>query len=340
MGTSIMGTSIQHIGSDMSDHNVWYSNLNIVDSRILKVLGDNGVVVIDNDILFGDWDENINNCQAVFVNYNDIIWDECWLNDLQNVGKKFNIKFTLITNVYFRGKDTNEYKVLFYKELFGVFYNSSIKQVPISVSKLFTCLIQRTTYPRLKTFSDLYHNNLLELGNVSLLGFQYCNNSNILSPNGVVEAINDEFGVFDDIVELFDFPFRNFVEVGNSFEVENQSKYIVVLETFNEFENLSWVSFTEKTFRSLQIPNISLLFNKQGAVGILDEIGIKTHPVNRILDNMESYNSQNNVLIGILESDMFDIDPNTSIYNQNKLKEWYDILQTNDFYESIINDLL
>ena len=55
---------------------------------------------------------------------------------------------------------------------------------------------------------------------------------------------------------------------------------------------------------------------------------------------MESYNSQNNVLIGILESDMFDIDPNTSIYNQNKLKEWYDILQTNDFYESIINDLL
>ena len=333
-----MNPTIQHI--DKVDLNLWASNLSTVHFRILEILRDNEVVVIDNDILFGDWDENINNCQAVFVNYDDIIWDKCWLDDLQTVGKKFNIKFTLITNVYFRGKDTNEYKVLVYKELFGVFYNSSIKQVPISVSKLFTCLIQRTTYPRLKTFSDLYHNNLLELGNVSLLGFQYCNNSNILSPNGVVEAINDEFGVFDDIVELFDFPFRNFVEVGNCFEVENQSKYIVVLETFNEFENLSWVSFTEKTFRSLQIPNISLLFNKQGAINILDEIGIKTHPANRILDNMESFNSQNNVLIGILKGDMFDVDSDTSIHNQNKLKEWYDILQTEEFYESIIDDLL
>ena len=333
-----MNPTIQHI--DKVDLNLWASNLSTVHFRILEILRDNEVVVIDNDILFGDWDENINNCQAVFVNYDDIIWDECWLNDLQNVGKKFNIKFTLITNVYFRGKDTNEYKVLFYKELFGVFYNSSIKQVPISVSKLFTCLIQRTTYPRLKTFSDLYHNNLLELGNVSLLGFQYCNNSNILSPNGVVEAINDEFGVFDDIVELFDFPFRNFVEVGNCFEVENQSKYIVVLETFNDFENSAWVSFTEKTFRSLQIPNISLLFNKQGAINILDEIGIKTHPANRILDNMESFNSQNNVLIGILKGDMFDVDSDTSIHNQNKLKEWHDILQTDEFYESIIDDLL
>ena len=301
-----------------TDDYLWCDNLDIVHSRILKVLGDNGVVIIDmhrsadDAILFEDWDENINNCQAVFVNYDDIIWDECWLDDLQNVGKKFNIKFTLITNVYFRGKDTNEYKVLFYKELFGVFYNSSIKQVPISVSKLFTCLIQRTTYPRLKTFSDLYHNNLLDLGNVSLLGFQI---KNLLSPNGVVSAINDEFGVFDDIVELFDFPFRNFVEPESMFEIENQSKYTVVLETYNDFENSAWVSFTEKTFRSLQIPNISLLFNKQGAIGILDEFGIKTHPVNRILDNMESYNSQNNVLIGILESDMFDIDSKTSMHN-------------------------
>jgi hypothetical protein len=330
-----MNVAIQHI--DKVDDNLWCSNLSIVHSRILKVLGDNEVVVIDNDILFGDWDENINNCQAVFVNYDDIIWDECWLDDLQNVGKKFNIKFTLITNVYFRGNDTNEYKVLFYKELFGVFYNSSIKQVPISVSKLFTCLIQRTTYPRLKTFSDLYHNNLLELGNVSLLGFQY---DNLLSPNGVVEAINDDFGEFDDIVELFDFPFRNFVDLNNCFEVENQSKYIVVLETYNDFENSAWVSFTEKTFRSLQIPNISLLINKQGAVGILNEIGIKTHPVNRILDKMQSYNSQNNVLIGILESDMFGVDSDTAIHNQHKLKEWSDILNTDDFYQGIINNLL
>ena len=330
-----MNHTIQHI--DKVDLNLWASNLSTVHFRILEILRDNEVVVIDNDILFGDWDENINNCQAVFVNYDDIIWDECWLNDLQNVGKKFNIKFTLITNVYFRGKDTNEYKVLFYKELFGVFYNSSIKQVPISVSKLFTCLIQRTTYPRLKVFSDLHHNNLLSLGNVSLLGFQLDND---LPPNGVVKQINDEFGEFDDIVELFDFPFRNFVEPDNCFEIENQSKYIVVLETYNDFINMKWVSFTEKTFRSLQIPNISLLFNKQGAINILDEIGIKTHPANRILDNMESFNSQNNVLIGILKGDMFDVDSDTSIHNQNKLKEWHDILQTDEFYESIIDDLL
>jgi hypothetical protein len=41
-----------------------------------------------------------------------------------------------------------------------------------------------------------------------------------------------------------------------------------------------------------------------------------------------------------LKSDMFDVDSDTSLYNQNKLKEWYDILQTDDFYESIINNLL
>ena len=52
------------------------------------------------------------------------------------------------------------------------------------------------------------------------------------------------------------------------------------------------------------------------------------------------YTFDNGVSISILKGDMFDVDSDTSIHNQNKLKEWHDILQTDEFYESIIDDLL
>ena len=263
------------------------------------------------------------------------------MNDLEKVGEKYNIKFTLLTDVFYQGNNNfKNIKVLFLKELFGVYYNPYISSTTIRhYDKLYTCLLQRTSYSRLKLFSTLADNNLLDNSNVSLLGFQINNNKSAIN---VVKTLNDMYGEFNHIVDNFNFPFRNFKDKTNCFEIEETSKFIIALETYNENNYPNWIAFTEKTFRGLQIPNISLLLNKKGSIRALNSINIQTHPINAILDHMETIESQNNFIIGILLNDsMFTNELNTQIatHNQNQLKEWYDTLQSDEFYVSIINNI-
>jgi hypothetical protein len=322
-----------------TDDKLWLSNIAKVDVRIRKILTDNDIQIIVNNFITSEWNPNIKNCQVAIINYDDI-QDDMWFDEIANIAEKYNIEFTYITNVFYRGEQRNRIKVLFLKELYGVFYNPNIVTNAHTYSKLYTCLMQRTSFPRLQMFAELSRNKLINKGIVSLLGFQINTN---LSPNEIIKDINNNFdNNFDDIVEQYRFPFRNFNEKDNCFEMEERSKYIVVLETYNDHINKKWISFTEKTFRSLQIPNISLLLNKKGSINALTEIGIKTHPINSILDYMESYDSQFNFVIGLLKNDIFNSDEACmdAKHNQNKLKEWSDILNTDAFYQDIINNLL
>jgi len=321
------------------DDILWLKNLQKFDDRIKKVLASINITVISHDFIMADWDPNVRNCQVVIINYDDIT-DDMWVSEIEEIAIKHNIKFTYITNIFYCGESSEWFKVLFLKELYGVFYNPNISVKTLLRTNLYTCLMQRTSYPRLKLFAELSRNELLTDGNVSLLGYQSFTD---LPPNDIINDINVEFdNIFDDIVQHYQFPFRNFIEPENCFEIEERSKYIIVSETYNDSENKKWISFTEKTFRSLQIPNISLLLNKKGSVNALAEVGIKTHPINSILDYMESYNSQCNFIIGLLKNDMFDEDGIIEIatHNQHKLKEWNTSLKTDELYQNIIKDLL
>jgi hypothetical protein len=321
------------------DDKLWMLNLHEIDIRIKNTIMEHGVTVIPHNYILANWDPSIRDCRVAIMKYDDIN-DDAWFEEIEEIAKKHNIKFTYITNIFYCGGSSKRVKILFLKELYGVFYNPNISHVPETPTTLYACLMQRTSYPRLKLFSELSKNNLLDKGMVSLLGFQTTEN---LSPNECVAKLNNKFNnAFSDIVQQFDFPFRTFEEPKNCFDIEKLSKYIIVLETYNDHINKKWISFTEKTFRSLQIPNISLLLNKKGSINALTEIGIKTHPINPILDYMESYNSQFNFVIGLLKNDIFDsVDADTNAkHNQNKLKEWSDILNTEEFYQDIIDNLL
>lgn len=327
----------QHI--DTPDHNLWLDNLANAHCRLLTALSNSNIVVLNSNTLFEMWDSKIYNCNVVMINYDDIVWDSVWFKDLEKTAKKYNVKFTLITNVvYTKETHCKWYKVLFLKELFGVFYNPHITQEKLNASNLFTCLMQRTTFPRLKLFSELSRNNLLHKGNVSLLGYQ----TNDLTVSEVINQLNNEFNEFDDILEKHQFPYKNFIEIGNCFDIEKQSKYVVVSETYNDRIVPEWISFTEKTFRSLQIPNISVLLNKKGANDILTSIGIKTHPINHILDYLTTYDAQTDFIIGLLSGDMFDLElaDDIAIHNQHQIKDWYDSLQTVDFYNNVVDKVL
>jgi len=330
---------IQH-RIDCHDDNLWIENLYAVNRNIIQALADKCVVLSAPDILFSKWVTSINNCQVVVTMYDDI-FDDRWFDELKVTSKKYNIKFTIITNIHYAGyNDIPEYKIQFYKELYGVFYNPAIKQTKINHNKLYTCLMQRTDFSRLSLFSNLSKNNLIDDGNVSLLGFQINNTKK--SATEVVNDINSEYHLFDKIVSNYTFPFRNFVDSKNCFEIEEQSKYIIVSETYNTCGEVTpnWISFTEKTFRSLQIPNISILLNKNGAMDVLCEMGFKIHPINKILDYMMSFNSQTNFVIGILKNDIFDeVGHAESLHNQNLLMKWYNTLQSDDFYTTISSNL-
>ena len=64
------------------------------------------------------------------------------------------------------------------------------------------------------------------------------------------------------------------------------------------------------------------------------------HPINHVLDYMTSYNSQTNFIIGLLHSDICDVLPDIAKNNQNQMQEWSNTLNTDEFYQNIINDLL
>jgi hypothetical protein len=324
------------------DHNQWIAKLALVQQRIKSLLMTNNVLVFSDDEIntFNTFDtfnwEPFRNSQVALLLFDDIR-DEYLFECLKSISVMHGVRFTIITNIFYRGAEDG-FKVLYLKEFYGVFYNPQIPTTP-SYTKLYTSLMQRTTYPRLALFAELYRHKILNKGNTSLLGY---NPSQKLSPQSLLISLNDEFdNVFDDVVNNIKLPYRNFLEKDNMYEHEIDGKYNIVMETYNDSLNKNWISFTEKTFRNVQIPTISLLLNKTGSVNQLVDIGIQIHPINNILDYMHSYTSQNNFIIGILCNDMFDdVFSHMAIHNQLLLKKWDDDLNSDKFYTNIIDNLL
>lgn len=81
-------------------------------------------------------------------------------------------------------------------------------------------------------------------------------------------------------------PYKNFVCDGDLTQVILDSRFSVVLETY--FDNNKVVTFSEKIFRALQLPQPWLLFSSQHAVKYIKDMGFD------VLDNLVDHDYYDN----------------------------------------------
>ena len=190
----------------------------------------------------------------------------------------------------------------------------------------------RTLYQRFDLFIKLLS---FENGNLSFLG--YTRNTQGNEVNNNINFISNEYDI--DINEFghIELPYKNFEEKENIFEIEQQSKYNIVQETYNDHENLNCICFTEKTFRALQIPNISLFLNKQGYTDALEKIGFKINPINKVSEVLVDHNCQNNFIAGVLKNDYLTLDKQKefALENTKILKYFYTKLMNDNFFKNL-----
>lgn len=309
-------------------------------TRLTDKIKQNNYKILSFDTLLTDITEK--NTSIVFLRFGDVPCDISLLEDMENVALERNIKFTIITDVFYRNSNTSNtsnIKIITVNEFYGIYYNDCVKLTP-GYTKLYNLLIQRTVLPRLHQFAELARNCLIDDGYVSLLGFQI-NNTN--TPSKIVNDINKTYdSLYSDVLSNIEIPFTNFVEPNDLYILEEDTKYSVVFETYNDTNNYEWCAFTEKTFRSLQTSNISLLQNKTGSIEILSELGFKFHSINYILDAMPGYVSQTAFVVALLKNDMFEVFDMTeyAVHNQAILKDMLNNLQSDQLCERIVEQIL
>jgi hypothetical protein len=157
------------------------------------------------------------------------------------------------------------------------FYHIDKAPMERHIERDFCCFMNRIDVLRQNLFYEFYQNNLLDRGYVSMnLFFHHPNQPNSL------EAGRDRFEVFhngflksydhlkDKVQDLV--PFKNFQDPKNLVEVVIKTKFNIVLESY--FERPDSLTFSEKTWRAVQLPRPWLLFHCTGSVQHLRNMGI------------------------------------------------------------------
>lgn len=339
-----------------SDHNQYQEVENNIGNHLRNNLTKNGYSVLRMDIStdITSWDKSQVNKSFVLLLFTDIVWDRSFINDLEKLAIEFNNKFTLITDNIpvsnfisnFRSKHI---KILFIKEFYGVYYNSSVTPLnKTSYKKLYSCLIQRTDHFRLLLFNKLIENKLIDSGYVSCLGWQtdaFLSKHNIKTHHDVFNLlISQNPEMFS--INISDVPYKNFKEPDSLYTIEKLAKFSIVYETYNssnEADN-DFVLFTEKSLRSLQIGNIPLILNSNHTSQLLKtKLNLKSHPINSILDKMPDRYSQIEFIIGVLCNNDFIDDSmiyDYAIHNRRVLREYNDVLHSTAFYENILYEII
>lgn len=335
---------------ESNDHVIWKSNIEFIFQMLEEKVLKNFITVEPNlSTEINDWDKTIRNESIVTSLFGDIIWDNSFINDLHLLASEFNNKFTLITDNIVLNHKLNSFdniKILTLTEIYGIYYNPAELK---DYEKLFNCFIQRTDPYRLFLFNELCKYNLLDDGYISCLGWQlpnYLLKHNISTPSEVAATLINNHSEFNYTIDPAIIPFKNFTEHENLNVLEETSKYSIVYETYNvSNEQISdFVVYTEKAIRSLQVPNISLILNSNNTSEILQQqLNLKVHPINYILDKMPDRNTQIQFIIALLQHDI--ITPNddiceNAIHNSNTLKNYLNIINTEQYYDAINEQII
>jgi hypothetical protein len=199
------------------------------------------------------------------------------LNRLEEISDKFE-KIFLITEQNLTILPDNVELCKLPTEFYGCYYS---KQIPNSrsIEKDFNCFINRLDPIRQSWFYLLYDRKLLDRGYVSFnaklrAGQEYPGDKY----QEVVESYHrDYLSSFDNIKDKITsmIPFKNFIDNNDLFSTTLATKFSIILETYPERTDAK--VFSEKIFRSLQLPRPWLLFAATGCVGQLRSIGFDVY---------------------------------------------------------------
>ena len=163
-------------------------------------------------------------------------------------------------------------------EFYGCYYSEHIPNGR-PIEKDFNCFINRLDPIRQSWFYVLYDQKFLDRGYVS---FNAELRANLMYPGNTYQEVFDSYhrdylssfdNIKDEITSLI--PFKNFIDNNDLFSITLSTKFSIVLETYPERTDAK--VFSEKIFRSLQLPRPWLLFAATGCVDRLRSMGFDVY---------------------------------------------------------------
>jgi hypothetical protein len=231
------------------------------------------------------------------------------------------------------------------KSFYGLYYHPYPCQVPETTTKSYNCFINRMDPIRQSWLYQLIRRNIFDQGYVSF-------NMDISRIPGLKHlTLQDAFEKqFQEALKIFqpehDFiktsvPYKNFVCHGDLTQVILDSKFSIVLETY--VENNKVITFSEKIFRALQLPQPWLLFSHQHAVKYIRDMGFD------VLDDLVDHDYYDNTAFSIQRQvKVLDLAQNfinhtfckkrcveAAQHNQNLMKE-FSLTWKKDFEEIVL----
>lgn len=165
------------------------------------------------------------------------------------------------------------------QEYYGCYFTEQIPNDQYVIKKDFNCFLNRLDPIRQTWFYLLFDRGFLDRGYVSFnMSHDRLPDFAHLSKFEVFDLFHQDFlSGFDNIrQEIKDVvPFKNFIDTNDLFSIVLESKISVVVETY--FERTDVKTFTEKTFRALQLPRPWLLFAATGCVNRLKSMGFDVY---------------------------------------------------------------
>jgi hypothetical protein len=171
---------------------------------------------------------------------------------------------------------------VFLRQLPSEFYGCYCVDWPMPdmpIEKDFNCFLNRLDPIRQTWFYTLVDRGLLDRGHVSFnLHLRTGLQSPGMSDIEMFESHHRDFlSSFDHLKDqiLKIVPYKNFVDDNDLFSISLKSKISVIVETY--FERTDSKTFSEKTFRALQLPRPWLLFAATGCVERLRSMGFDVY---------------------------------------------------------------
>ena len=294
--------------------------------------------------------------------HDDLLFSYDYYQNLNQLCTQNNKILGIVTRNYVGWQDFSNVKFLFNKKLLGVF-NTHYKQ-PLEMpshTKLYNCLMQRADPLRQSFLYWLKHYNLLDQGFVSYLCVSTPKTKEgLLSPQYIYDAIqqsdNSQYEFMPPNIETLilppnadkiynwlrnKIPYQNFDEQYTLDPMINNSKYSLVIDTFAAVDERGCWAFTEKVFRSLQLPTIPLLFVQKYGISKLATMGFAFPDFYQELDAQVFLNRQA-ALLNIIVNDLLTVSPQVLLdnarHNRDLLSNWHSDLSKEQFWQDLFVD--
>lgn len=211
--------------------------------------------------------------------------------------------------------------------------------------RLYNCFMQRVDSVRQSWLYKLSNYNLLDQGHVSFLLFQlewHAKVDNLFEYNHFNYGMDKVENFHTAFLSLKDrVPFKNFDSDDTLEHATLNSKYSLVLETYAVDDNRHAWLFTEKTLRSLQIPNLDLIFCQKNGYKILSDLGFECTDF-ASADHLP-WQQRQDALLDVLLNDKVHYDDKLerakAAHNQEILLDWKTKVLSADFFNSYIDKI-